>query len=158
MVSWGPVRGRMHKMKTPDRDVLQAACERHEEAFTDVNLGQLPVGIGSAEGELIQIKSESGEFVFLKDRNGNFVKSRLNESLLKQVALITGGIYVKASGSKFGLDLIYERELSKLEKREIESKMEKKYFDRFQFPLGFAALLLVIETCITRRKKQQKSS
>ncbi len=116
------------------------------------------VGIGSAEGELIQMKNGRGELVFLKDSDGNFVKSRLNEGLLKQVALITGGIYVKASGSRFGLDLIYERELSKLEKREIEAKMEKKYFERFQLPLGFAILLLVIETCITRRKKQQKSS
>ena len=116
------------------------------------------VGIGSTEGELIQIRNERGELVFLKDNNGNFVKSRLNEGLLKQIALITGGIYVKASGSKFGLDLIYERELSKLEKREIEAKMEKKYFERFQFPLGLAALLLVIETCLTRRKKKQKSS
>ena len=112
------------------------------------------VGIGSAGGELIQIRDKRGKLVFLKDRDGNFVKSRLNEGLLKQIALITGGIYIKASGSKFGLDLIYERELSRLEKREIEVKMEKKYFDRFQFPLGLAALLLVIETCITRRKRK----
>lgn len=112
------------------------------------------VGIGSDEGELIQIKGEGGQTAFLKDRDGNFVKSRLNERLLKQIALVTGGIYIKASGSKFGLDLIYERELSKIEKREIEAKMEKKYFERFQFPLGIAFLLLVIETCLTTRKKQ----
>lgn len=112
------------------------------------------VGIGSAEGELIQVRNLRGELVFLKDRDGNFVKSRLNEGLLKQIALITGGVYVKASGSRFGLDLIYERELSKLEKREIGAKMEKKYFERFQFPLGLAALLLVIETCLTTRKKK----
>ncbi|MCK5083113.1 MAG: VWA domain-containing protein, partial [Candidatus Omnitrophica bacterium] len=111
------------------------------------------VGIGSDEGELIQIKGKGGETSFLKDRDGNFVKSRLNEGLLKQVALITGGIYIKASGSKFGLDLIYDRELSKLEKREIEAKMEKKYFERFQIPLGLVFLLLVIETCLTTRKK-----
>ncbi|MCK5260031.1 MAG: VWA domain-containing protein [Candidatus Omnitrophica bacterium] len=112
------------------------------------------VGIGNDEGELIQIKGEGGRNTFLKDSNGNFVKSRLNERLLKQIALITGGIYIKASGSKFGLDLIYDRELSKLEKREIEAKMEKKYFERFQFPLSIALLLLVIETCLTTRKKQ----
>jgi len=112
------------------------------------------VGIGSAEGELIQMRGSKGKPVFLKDSKGNFVKSRLNEGLLKQIALITGGIYVKASGSQFGLDLIYERELSKLEEREIEAKKEKKYFERFQFPLGIAVLLLVIETCLTTRKKQ----
>ncbi len=112
------------------------------------------VGIGNAEGELIQVKGDGGKTAFLKDGDGNFVKSRLNEGLLKQIALITGGIYIKASGSKFGLDLIYERELSKLEKREIEAKMEKKCFERFQFPLSIALLLLVIQTCLTTRKKQ----
>jgi Ca-activated chloride channel homolog len=116
------------------------------------------VGIGTPEGELIQIKGNNGTPVFLKDRDGNFVKSRLNENLLKEIALITGGIYVRASGGKFGLDLIYERELSKFKEREIEAQMEKKYFERFQFPLGLAVLLLVIETCITQRKKQQKPS
>jgi len=112
------------------------------------------IGIGSAEGELIQIKGRDGQKTFLKDRQGNYVKSRLNEGLLKQVALTTGGVYVKASGSQFGLDLIYERELSKFEKRDIEEKMEKKYFERFQFPLGLAVLLLVVETCWTTRRKK----
>jgi len=113
------------------------------------------VGIGSAEGELIQIRNPNGQRVFLKDNQGNFVKSRLNEKLLKEIALITGGIYVKSSGSRFGLDLIYERELSKVAKRDIEAKMEKKYYERFQFPLGIAVVLLVIETCLTTRKRQK---
>ena len=112
------------------------------------------VGIGSIEGELIQMRNQQGELVFLKDHDGNIVKSRLNERLLQEIALITGGVYVKASGSQFGLDLIYDQEISKFEKREIKAKMEKKYHERFQFPLGFAALLLVIETCITTRRKQ----
>jgi len=112
------------------------------------------VGIGSAEGELIRTRNAKGELVFLKDKKGNFVKSRLNERLLKEIALITGGVYVKASGSQFGLDLIYDRELSKFEKREIDVKMKKKYFERFQIPLGIAVILLMIETCVTTRKKQ----
>lgn len=112
------------------------------------------VGIGSAEGELIQMRSQTGKLVFLKDSEGNIVKSRLNERLLKEIALVTGGVYVKASGSRFGLDLIYDQEISKFEKRDIEAKMEKKYHERFQFPLGIAALLLVIETCLTTRRKQ----
>lgn len=116
------------------------------------------VGIGSAEGELIQMRDQEGRPVFLKDLEGNFVKSRLNEDLLEQIALITGGIYVKASGSRFGLDLIYDRELSKLEKRDIEEKMEKKYFERFQIPLAAAALLLVVETCLTTRRKQSSNT
>ncbi len=112
------------------------------------------IGIGTREGELIQISDAGDAPTFLKDSEGNFVKSRLNEALLKQISLITEGAYVKASGAQFGLDLIYERDLSKLEKRELQTRMQKKYFDRFQWPLTVALILLVMESCLPRRKKQ----
>ena len=89
----------------------------------------------------------------MKDENGNFVKSKLNESLLQQIALTTGGSYVRASGAEFGLDLIYEQELSKLERRDIESKMEKRYYERFQIPLALALFFLLIETGLAMRSK-----
>ena len=113
------------------------------------------VGIGTQEGELIRVQNESGEYEFLKDENGNFVKSRLNEKLLQQIALTTGGVYVRASGAQFGLDLIYDQELSKLEKHDLKNKMEKKYFERFQFPLGVAFILLLAETCLPTRKERK---
>ena len=112
------------------------------------------VGIGTKEGELIQMVDEAGEGSFVKDSDGNFVKSRLNEALLQQVALLTGGVYVRASGAEFGLDLIYHQELARLERREIEGHKEKRYYDRFQFPLAIAFSLLLLETCMTSRKKK----
>jgi Ca-activated chloride channel homolog len=112
------------------------------------------VGIGTQEGELIQIVNENGDKEFLKDENGNFIKSRLNEKLLTDIALTTDAVYVRATGSEFGLDTIYERNISKLEKREFENKMDKRYFERFQFPLAVATVLLLLDTCIGTRKKQ----
>lgn len=103
------------------------------------------VGIGTPEGELIQLKDIVGNPEFVKDEHGNFVKSRLNEDLLQKIALATGGIYVRAGGAEFGLDLIYERELSKLERRDIDTKMEKKHYERFQIPLALALLALLAE-------------
>ena len=44
------------------------------------------LGLGTPEGELIQITDEKGQRSFLKDENGNTVKSRLNESLLRDMA------------------------------------------------------------------------
>jgi Ca-activated chloride channel family protein len=112
------------------------------------------VGIGTKEGDLIQVVDDAGGGSFVKDPDGNFVKSRLNEELLQQVALGTGGVYVRASGAEFGLDLIYDQELARLEKREIEGRKEKRYYDQYPFPLAVAFLLLVIETCMTTRKKK----
>jgi len=112
------------------------------------------IGIGTKEGELIQIKTSNGSNEFLKDNNGNFVKSRLNEELLQKISLVTGGAYVKASGGEFGFDLIYDRDLSQLEKREIESKMGKRYHERFQYPLFLALLFLTFESCLSLRKEK----
>ena len=110
------------------------------------------VGIGTKEGELIRILNDQGQYEFLKDNNGNFVKSRLNEDLLQKIALATDGIYVRASGAEFGFDVIYER-LAGMEKREIKSTMEKRFHERFQYPLAIAVILLVMETMINTRRK-----
>jgi len=138
-----------------DGDNLEGDPVTAAQKAKDKGIKIFTVGIGTREGELIQIENEVGQKEFLKDAQGNFVKSRLNEGLLEEIALSGGGAYVRSSGAQFGLDLIYEKELSKLEKREIEAKMEKKYFERFQTPLFFAILLLLMETCLTTRVKKK---
>ena len=136
-----------------DRDNLEGDPLAWAKKAKDKDIKVYTIGIGTKEGELIRIQNEQGEGEFLKDQNGNFVKSRLNEDLLEQIALATRGIYVKASGSEFGLVFLYDKELTKLEKRDMEAKMEKKYDERFQIPLTLALLFLVWETCLTTRRK-----
>ena len=111
------------------------------------------VGIGTAEGDLIPLEEAVGQKEFLKDREGNIVKSRLDEELLQKIALDTGGGYVRATGIQSGLDIIYDRWLSKMEKRELKSELEKSYFERFQMPLAAAFLLLLIEPLIGDRRR-----
>lgn len=112
------------------------------------------VGIGNPEGELITITDETGNKTFLKDKGGRLVKSRLNEALLQKVALATGGSYVRARAAEFGLDVLYNERISKMEKREIESKNRKRYYERFQIPLALALILLALEPFISERKGQ----
>ena len=104
------------------------------------------IGIGTKEGDLIRVPDAFGDNSFLKDGNGNFVKSRLNEKLLQDIALTTGGAYIRAGGAQFGLELLYDQELSKMEKREFDSKLERRYFERFQIPLVIVLLLLIGES------------
>ena len=139
-----------------DGDNLEGDPAAAARKAKDKGIKIFTVGIGTREGELIQIENEAGQKEFLKDTQGNFVKSRLNEKLLEDIALAGEGAYVRSSGAQFGLDLIYEKELSKLEKREIEAKMEKKYHEHFQIPLFFAVILLIAETCLTTRLKEKK--
>ncbi len=128
--------------------VAKVAKEKGIKIFT--------IGIGTREGELIRIRNSRGDEGYLKDSKGNVVKSRLNERILQDIALTTGGVYVKASGAQFGLDYLYDQQISKMQRREVESKKEKRFNERFQIPLSMALLLLVTETCLSTRKKKKQ--
>lgn len=111
------------------------------------------VGVGTTEGGVIQTVDESGQRAYLADRSGNVVKTSLNEELLKRIAITTGGSYVRATTSEFGLTLLYDKSISRLEKRELEAKMKKRYKERFQIFLAFAIFFLFIEPLIGERKR-----
>jgi Ca-activated chloride channel family protein len=126
-------------------DLAEEAREKGIKIFT--------IGIGTKGGELIPVTDASGSRIYLKDRNGNVVKTRLDEETLRKIALNTGGSYVKATGSEFGLELIYDEKLSKMEQREIENKMIKKYEERFQIPLMLALIIIGVELFIRERRE-----
>lgn len=136
-----------------DGDNLEGTPLAMAKKAAEKNVNIFTVGVGTPEGELIQLINDKGDMSFLKDMQGNIVKSRLNETLLEQIAVETEGSYVRSSGFQFGLDLIYEKELSKFEKREIESRMEKKFHERFQIPLALLLICLIVEICIPTRKR-----
>ena len=89
---------------------------------------------------------------FLKDREGQVVKSRLNEEMLKELALKTGGIYVRSVPGDFGIDTIYDKGIAQLQRKEYQAQLQKRYFERFQWPLGLAFALLVVESFVSDRR------
>ena len=112
------------------------------------------VGIGTQEGDLVRVENAQGDMEFLKDKQGNFIKSRLNERLLQEIAYITGGAYVRSSGAQFGLDYLYDRELSKLGKRDFGDNEDRKYHERFQWPLTIAVLTFMAGILWSPRKEE----
>ena len=110
------------------------------------------IGIGTKEGELVFLKRDDGTKEFLKDNEGNAVKSGLNEEVLQKIALATGGTYIRSTNTNFGLDLLYQGRLSKMEKREFEGKMAKFYEERFQIPLVVGLILILLEIILSDRK------
>jgi Ca-activated chloride channel family protein len=111
------------------------------------------VGVGTAEGDLIPAVDAQGERGYLADKAGQVVKTRLNEDLLKKIAVATGGSYVRATPSDFGLILLYDKSIAKLEKRDIEAKMRKHYKERYQIFLGIAVALFLLDLFISERKR-----
>jgi len=110
------------------------------------------VGVGTREGDLIQVPDSDGQLAFLKDADGNVVKSHLNENLLQQIAYLTHGAYIHSGAEEFGLDYLYDRQLSKLKKHDNQAKMTRLYDERYQWPLTLAFILLMVETLISTRR------
>ena len=129
-------------------DPLKAAKEASEQGIKIYC-----VGVGTFEGSLIPAIDERGSGGWVADKSGNVVKTKLNEELLKNIAISTGGSYVRATQSDFGLTLLYDRSISKLEKRDIEGKMNKQYQERYQYFLALAILLLLAEPFISEKKR-----
>lgn len=102
------------------------------------------VGVGTKEGDLIEITDDNGQKQYLKDAQGQVIKSKLDENLLQSIAFETGGAYVRSSPTEFGLDFLYEKQLSLLTKQELDSKQWMQYHERFQWPLTIACVMFMM--------------
>jgi Ca-activated chloride channel homolog len=110
--------------------------------------------VGTPAGELLKITDAQGKPDYIRDEQGNVVKSHLNEELLRQIAGATqGGFYVQLLGAKT-MDTLYENGLANLPKSEHQQKLVKQYEERYQWPLGLAVILLVLEVLVPERKRE----
>ncbi|MCY3869998.1 MAG: VWA domain-containing protein [Gemmatimonadetes bacterium] len=130
-------------------DPIAAARAAAEE---DVRI--FAVGVGTADGELIPIRS-GDRIDYLKDAGGKIVKTRLDESTLKEIARVTDGLYVRASGGGIGLQAVHER-IAEMEKRDLGTQRYAQYIHRFQWPLAFALLCFVSEALLSDRRRSEE--
>jgi Ca-activated chloride channel family protein len=139
-------------LMTDGEDQDSGALEAAQKA-AQAGLRIYAIGIGTAEGELLRVKDPQGHPDYIRDEQGNVVKSHLNEPLLQQIASASaGGGYLPLRGAKT-MDTLYEQGLSKLPKSEHQQRV-KRFEERFQWPLGFAIFLLVIEILLPERKRE----
>ena len=110
------------------------------------------IGIGTAEGALIQITGPDGNSDYVRDSDGNVVKTHLNEPLLKQIASLSGGFYLPLRGADT-MDILYDRGLAPLPKSQGVGRMIRRYHEQYQWPLAIAILLLLIEMLLPERTK-----
>jgi len=111
------------------------------------------IGIGSTEGVPVPLNI-NGRKDFLKDAEGNTVITKLDEEILKKVALSASGSYVRASNSNIGLDEIFS-EIRKMKKQELESTMYTEYNDQFQIFAALIIFLLISDFLIMERKNRK---
>ncbi len=109
------------------------------------------IGMGSPAGAPIPVYGAGGQMDFKRDRMGNVVVSRLDEPGLERIATTGNGKYFRGTTAQDELDEIY-RAINALQKKEFGVKQFTDFEDRFQFFLGAALALLVIELLLSEKK------
>lgn len=109
------------------------------------------IGVGKEKGAPIPIKRNGILESLKKDRQGETVITKLNESVLVDIANEGDGQYIDGSNTETAVEFIKE-ELLKMDKKEFEAKQFAEYKDQFQWFIGGALLLLFLDIFILDRK------
>lgn len=152
-----PGSDRIMILVTDGEDLEGSAVAAAEAAAHDDGLKIYAVGVGSASGDLIPLSADQGGG-FVKDPSGAFVKSRLDETTLKAIAVATGGFYVPLGTQGEGLETIFTRVLGPLAKHDLASRQQKIYTQRYQWPLAVSLLALLSSLLVGNRRGGKRAS
>jgi Ca-activated chloride channel homolog len=113
------------------------------------------IGVGTAQGSLIPISAEGGGTAFVKDPKGQVVKSKLDEGRLQEIAKATGGFYLHLENGPRTMHQLATDGLSKLTAQEMDVRLNRRPIDRYEWPLGAAALALAASFLIGDRRRSR---
>ena len=106
------------------------------------------IGIGTSDGSTIP--GDAGEG-YKKDRSGRVVLSKLDESLLREIAQATGGVYYRSTRGEIEIDSLVG-EIRKMAQKGLKSERSVQYEESFQYFLSVALILLFVEIILSERK------
>ncbi len=110
------------------------------------------IGVGTPSGQPIPLRDDSGAITGYKtDASGHPVISRLDETTLAEIARIGGGRYFRSTARGEEVTALATA-IDAMEKKELDSRIVRRYLDRFQLPLLAALLCLVGEGLLLDRK------
>lgn len=116
---------------------------------TELGVRVFTIGVGSPEGKPIPFEGE-----LLKDKNGEIVVTRLDESILRDVADAGNGLYVRAGTSEFGLNPVIN-EIKKMEDEKYSSVVFEEYDEQFMNFFAIALIFFVLEMLVGDRKPKR---
>ena len=116
------------------------------------------LGMGTELGG--KIPDGQGGFIVDPDSLGarSDVISKLNPESLRRIAEVSDGIYLQAKGRVLPLEELYARAIRPMEGREIIDGKERVPQDRYQWPLGIALLLFLLEASLRDSSTRRRST
>lgn len=109
------------------------------------------IGVGKTKGAPIPIKRKGVVESLKKDSKGEVVITKLNESVLSEIADDGEGVYIDGSNTENAVEQIKEQ-LNQMDKTEFEAKQLAEFKDQFQWFLGGALFLLFLDLFVLDKK------
>lgn len=113
----------------------------------------LTAGIGTPMGELIPLRGENGSLDgYKQDTQGEIVKTSLNEEMLRQIAVISGGSYLREEGGEVDVRTILDQ-VGSVKKADLNERKISRLRERYQIPLGVSLFFLLSWLWIGERRR-----
>ncbi|OAI42324.1 hypothetical protein AYO41_04425, partial [Verrucomicrobia bacterium SCGC AG-212-E04] len=122
-----------------------AVAMARKAAATGVKIFAL--GIGTSEGSLLPLPGGG----FVRDRAGQMVRSKLDESRLREIASATGGTYTRLTGGPEVIAQLYRDGIAPLKRGDLDMKTTMRPIERYGWPLGAALVLMALAAMIRER-------
>ena len=126
-------------------DAVKAAA-----AAAEKNIHVNIVGMGDPKGSPIPV---AGANNYMKDKDGNVVITKLNEQMCQEIVAAGMGLYVRADNTNSALKAL-QKELDKMSKSELDSKVYSEYNEQFQTLAWIALVLLLVDFFVLDRKNR----
>ena len=111
----------------------------------DESIKIFTIGVGTEKGSPIQIRGR-----LLKDKNNQVVVSKLDDTLLKEIAEATEAVYTRSTTGDFHLDKLYFESIRKdINPESLQSGRLKKWKETFQIFALIAFALILIDTLLS---------
>src|SRR5256886_15308080 len=136
-----------------DGEELSGDAVKTAKTAADAGVRIFTIGVGTAQGSLIPITGENGETAFVKDSAGQVVKSKLDETRLREIAQTTDGFYLHLENGPRTMQQIYDEGLAKMQAAEIDVRVSGRPIERYDWPLGAALVALALSILIGERKR-----
>jgi Ca-activated chloride channel family protein len=136
-----------------DGEELSGDAKQTAKAAADAGVRIFTIGVGTPEGSLIPVPNTDGGIAFVKDNKGQVVKSKLDETRLREVAQESGGVYLHLENGPATIKQLVTDGLSKMQSGDINARMSRRPIERYQWPLGAACLALGGWFLVAERKR-----
>ncbi len=141
-----------------DGEELNGDAAAAAKAAADAGVRIFTVGVGTPGGSLIPIQGENGGTAFVKDEQGEVVKSKLDESRLREIAQATGGFYLHLENGPQTMKKLFTEGLGQMQVADINARLSRRPIERYEWPLAAAIFLFAIALLINDRKRKRTTT